>query len=123
MARYVVARGVPPQDVFLDYAGFDTLDTMYRAREVFGVTDALVVTQSFHLDRSVYTARQLGLEATGVPADNRPYLNMERLRAREWFARLKAVTELHVLGARSKVTGPQAPITGDGRSTWLMEED
>jgi SanA protein len=122
MGRYVLERGVAPEDVFLDYDGFDTFDTMYRAREVFGVKDALVVTQSFHLDRSVYTARVLGLDATGVASDMRSYRNITRLRAREWFARFKAIIELHVLGSRANVLGPPMPISGDGRTSWNEEE-
>ena len=73
MLRYCLDRGVPDEDVFTDHAGFDTYDTMYRARDVFKVTDALVVTQDFHLRRAVYIARSLGLEATGVVADIQPY--------------------------------------------------
>jgi vancomycin permeability regulator SanA len=57
MLGYCLARGVPDKDVFTDHAGFDTYDTMYRARDVFKVSDALVVTQSFHLPRAVETAR------------------------------------------------------------------
>ena len=66
MLDYVLARGVPTEDVFTDHAGFDTYDTMYRAIDVFQVQSALIVTQEFHLARSVYTAQQLGLDAVGV---------------------------------------------------------
>lgn len=114
---WVRGRGVPPEDIFLDHAGFDTLDTMYRAREVFCVRGAVIVTQDFHLDRAVYTARALGLEATGVPADLRLYRDPARYQRREWFARVKALAELHLLRAEPRFLGPQIPITGDGRAT------
>lgn len=117
MRSYVVERGVPAQDVFMDHAGFSTFDSMYRARDVFLVEDALVVTQDFHLARAVYTARALGLEATGVSADRRAYADSDRLAVREWLARCKAVLQLHVLGSEPRFLGPVIPITGDGRQT------
>ena len=117
MRTFVLDRGVPPEDVFMDHAGFSTYDTMYRARDVFQVRDALVVTQGFHLDRAVYTARALGLEATGVPADLRPYQNEGRFAARDWLARLKALLQLHVLRSSPRFLGPPIPISGDGRVT------
>ena len=56
---YLDPYGVPDPDIFMDHAGFDTYETMYRARDVFKVTDCLVVTQGFHLPRAVYIARQI----------------------------------------------------------------
>ncbi|MCJ7796137.1 MAG: YdcF family protein [Thermoleophilia bacterium] len=117
MRTFVLDRGVPPENVFMDHAGFSTYDTMYRARDVFQVREAIVVTQGFHLDRAVYTARALGLEATGVPADLRPYQNAGRFAARDWLARGKALLQLHVLHARPRFLGPPIPIGGDGRVT------
>lgn len=68
---YLLAEGVPESDIFLDYAGFDTYDSMYRARDVFEVDTLIVVTQSFHLPRAVFIARALGLEVYGIaPVDD-----------------------------------------------------
>jgi SanA protein len=117
MLDYVVARGVPDEDVFTDHAGFSTYDTMYRARDVFEVKDALVVTQGFHLARAVYTARALGLEATGVVADIQPYANERRFAMRDWLARVKAFVQLHVTKPLPRYLGPVIPIDGDGRAT------
>lgn len=117
MRAYVVGRGVPQEDVFTDHAGFSTFETMYRARDVFLVKDALVVTQEFHLSRAVYTARSLGLDATGVSADRRPYVGTDRLIMREWLARCKAFLQLHILRSEPRFLGPEIPITGDGRAT------
>jgi SanA protein len=117
MLEYVLARGVPDEDVFTDHAGFSTYDTMYRARDVFQVTSALVVTQEFHLARAVYTARALGLEATGVAADIQPYSNEFRFAARDWLARAKAFLQLHVTHPEPRYLGPAIPIEGDGRAT------
>lgn len=117
MLEYVRAHGVPEEDIFTDHAGFSTYDTMYRARDVFLVAEALVVTQRFHLDRAVYTARALGIEAVGVAADLRPYPGEPRFRTREWFARVKAVFQLHVTRPEPRYLGPVIPIDGDGRAT------
>jgi SanA protein len=117
MLDYVLARGVPTEDVFTDHAGFDTYDTMYRAIEVFQVRSALIVTQEFHLARSVYTARQLGLDAVGVVADIQPYTDEFRNRMREWLARGKAILQLHITHPEPTYLGPSLPIDGDGRMT------
>lgn len=117
MLRYVVARGVPDQDVFTDHAGFDTYDTMYRARDVFQVKTALIVTQKFHLSRAVYTARRLGLECSGVVADIQSYPSEWRFALREWPARVKAFMQLNVTHSKPRFLGPVIPIEGDGRAT------
>jgi SanA protein len=117
MLSYCLARGVPDEDVFTDHAGFDTYDTMYRARDVFKVSEALVVTQSFHLPRAVETARALGLQATGVVADIQPYISEWRFALREWPARLNACFQLYVTKPGPRFLGPEIPIDGDGRAT------
>jgi SanA protein len=117
MLEYVLERGVPEEDVFTDHAGFSTYDTMYRARDVFKVTTALVVTQKFHLARAVYTARTLGLDATGVEADIQPYGDERRFAIRDWLARVKALWQLHVTRPEPRFLGPAIPIDGDGRTT------
>jgi SanA protein len=117
MRKYCLDRGVPDQDIFMDHAGFDTYETMYRARDVFKVTDCLVVTQDFHLPRAVYTARALGLNATGVPTAPWTYGGEWRFALREWPARVKAVFQLHVTHPKPRYLGPAIPIDGDGRTT------
>jgi len=117
MLDYVLARGVPDEDVFTDHAGFSTYETMYRARDVFKVKTAVVVTQEFHLARAVYTARALGLEATGMAADIQPYANERRFAMRDWLARVKAMIQLHITHPEPRYLGPAIPINGDGRAT------
>ena len=117
MLRYALDRGVPEEDVFTDHAGFSTYDTMYRARDVFLVQSALVVTQGFHLARAVYTARRLGLEATGVPADIQPYTHELRFAMRDWLARSKAFLQLNITKPEPRYLGPVIPIEGDGAAT------
>ncbi len=108
-------EGVADQDIFLDHAGFDTYSSMYRAREVFEVRDAVIVTQAFHLPRAVFLARTLGLTAAGlaVPERGDPLDN----HVREWGASIKAVLDITLTRA-PKYLGPQFPITGEGQETW-----
>jgi SanA protein len=117
MLRYVQQQGIPDEDVFTDYAGYDTYDSMYRAVEVYHVETALIPTQDFHLSRSVYIARHLGLEATGVVADIQPYFDEKQNAAREILARVKAVLQLDVTHPGPAELGGPYPITGDGRAS------
>lgn len=66
MRDYLVAHGVPPLDVVVDDAGFSTYDSCYRAKAVFGVKDAVLVSQGYHLPRAVFTCRRLGIDAVGL---------------------------------------------------------
>ena len=117
MRKHVLARGARPEDVFIDHAGFTTYESMARARAVFGVRSAIVVTQAFHLPRAVYLARGLGLPVVGVEADRHRYRADPQLQLREAFARLKAIVDLQV-GRRPRVLEPPVSMDGDGRQTW-----
>jgi SanA protein len=117
MRRGLLAAGVPPEDLFTDHAGFDTFDSAFRARKVFKVGSALVVTQRFHLARAVWLARRAGLRADGVVADRHDYGRANTLaRVREAFARVKAVGEV-ATGHQPRYLGEPVPITGDGRTS------
>ena len=111
MYSYAVRMGVPPEDVIPDFAGSRTYDTCYRAKAIFGVTEALLVTQEFHLPRAIYTCNILGLHAVGVRADLRAYmfytLNVWRLR--EIPATLTALWDLWV-SHPEPVLGDPEPI-------------
>lgn len=117
MRRYARRLGVPPQDIFLDHAGFTTYQTMFRARVVFRVTVAVVVTQRYHLYRALYIARTLGIRAWGLPADRRPYVNISGYRVRDFFARIKAWLQAGVFRPQADHLGAPYPVSGDGRST------
>jgi len=97
MHDYAVNLGVPSQDIVLDYAGQRTYDTCYRAREIFGLEDAILVTQAFHLPRAIYTCNALGIEAVGVPADRHSYSRGPYVywNIRELLATINAVWEVH----------------------------
>ncbi len=117
MRRALLAAGVPGRDIFTDHAGFDTWASMVRARRVFGVRSAIVVTQGFHMPRALYLAKQAGLLAHGFTADLHGYGQQGQLSSlREVLARVKAVyqgtTDQQVL------LGPQIAITDNGRASW-----
>jgi SanA protein len=117
MKNAVIRGGVRPRDVFTDHAGFNTWATMERAKKVFQVDDALVVTQGFHMPRALYLADEAGLNATGVTSDLHSY-GKEGFKSdiREFVSRPKAVFD--VLRDAPTVGGPPVPITGDGRTSW-----
>jgi SanA protein len=73
MKQYALDLGVPEQDVVLDYAGRRTYDTCYRAKTIFGVKQAILITQNFHLPRALFTCNALGVQASGITADRRAY--------------------------------------------------
>lgn len=73
MREYALELGVPEEDIILDYAGRRTYDTCYRAKEIFGVDQAILVTQRFHLPRALVTCNGLGMDGIGVAADRREY--------------------------------------------------
>jgi SanA protein len=73
MRDYAIQLGVPVKDIVLDFAGRRTYDTCYRARHIFAVDSATLVTQSFHLPRALITCNNLGVQSTGVPAEVRRY--------------------------------------------------
>jgi SanA protein len=90
MYDYAVRRGVPARDVARDYAGRRTYDTCYRAAAVFGVKEAVLVTQRFHLPRAIFTCRNLGIDSIGFSADRRAYLSNSYYRLRDAFATVLA---------------------------------
>jgi len=109
MAEYAVTKGVPRADLVLDYAGRRTYDSCFRASAIFGVQDAILVSQAYHLPRALFTCERLGLEVAGVSADRRQYVYDRWYRLREVLALARAwidVTVLHPL----PVLGDPIPI-------------
>ena len=117
MKDYAIEKGVPADHIFMDHAGFTTYETMIRARDVFQVKSCIIVTQKYHLLRSVYIARGLGLDAYGYPADihinELKYLPLEM---REFFARIKAFFSV-ITKPEPTYLGEPIPISGSGALT------
>jgi SanA protein len=115
MAEYAMTQGVPREDLVLDYAGRRTYDSCYRARAIFGVERAVLVTQAFHLPRALYTCDRLGLEAVGVVADRHRYVYRNWYRLRELFALARAWLDLNLLRPLP-VLGDPIPVDWTRRS-------
>jgi SanA protein len=118
MRKVLVEHGVPPRDVFEDHAGFDTWATMVRARSIFNVKDAVVVTNGFHMPRALFLAEEAGIDATGLTADLHHWgYQGERSSIREVFSRVKALADVTL--DTPAMAGPKIPIqTSDGRESW-----
>ncbi len=121
MRKALVSAGVPPRVIFEDHAGFDTWATMVRARGIFGVKDAVVVTQGFHMPRALYLADAAGIDATGLTADLHQWgFQGRKSSVREVLARVKAIADTTL--DTPAMGGPSIPISGDdGRVSWGPE--
>lgn len=117
MKDFLRDKGVPEEDIFMDHAGFSTYESMYRARDIFRVDKLIIVTQEYHLMRAVYVARELGMEAYGIPSDLRYYLVMEQYKLREIAARNKDFFLAKVIKPKPTFLGEEIPVSGDGRVT------
>ncbi len=111
MRAYAIELGVPDEAIVLDYAGRRTYDTCYRAKAIFGVKDALLVTQKFHLPRTLFICRSLGINSIGVIADRRVYRSyaLTYWRLREIPAQIVALYDVWIRHPLP-VMGPFEPI-------------
>ncbi|HEY5814714.1 MAG TPA: ElyC/SanA/YdcF family protein [Solirubrobacterales bacterium] len=118
MRKALVADGVDPRDVFEDHAGSDTWATMVRARGIFEIRDAVVVTQGFHMSRALFLADAAEIDATGLTADLHEWgYQGRKSKAREVLSRLKAIADVTL--DTPAMAGPKIPIsTTDGRESW-----
>ncbi|MFY1704260.1 SanA/YdcF family protein [Micromonospora sp. WMMA1923] len=118
MRRWLVEQGVPAEKVVLDYAGYDTYDSCARAKRIFGVQQATVVTQTFHLPRAVTVCRRLGIDAVGVGDESaRTYERTWRISSsREYGAALKAAVDV-LSGRDPSRLGPSESTLDDALRT------
>ncbi|MCB9729269.1 MAG: YdcF family protein [Deltaproteobacteria bacterium] len=115
MERWLRAAGVPADAILEDRGGVRTLDTMERARRVFGITGAIVCTQGFHLPRAVFLARRAGIDAVGLRADKRVYRDAFQDELREFFARIKALLDTYILRTEPEHGADPPPRGGSTR--------
>lgn len=110
MREYLISHAVAPQDVIADYAGRSTYETCLRAKEIFGVRQALLITQRFHLSRALYLARSFDLDVQGVVADRQDYgSHLEFQQWREVAAEMKAFFNVHGFPPNA-ILGDRIPI-------------
>ncbi len=116
MKDYLIEKGVPSEDIFMDHAGFSTYESAYRAKEIFSISSALVVTQEYHLHRAIYLCRSLGIDAYGYSASLRSYYGQFIRDAREIVARGK--DSLYILFMPSPTyLGEKIDFSGNGDIT------
>ncbi len=118
MKNYLLEHGVPKKDIFLDHAGFTTYDSLYRAKAIFCLDSAILVSQKLHLERALFIARQLGLSAKGAPAPS--YESDVRIQTvRETGARVKAFFQAAIFKPQPRFLGDKIPVkNSDGEVTW-----
>lgn len=111
MRNYLVKKGVPPKDISTDPAGLNTYESMHRSQDVFDVSNAVVVTQPFHLPRTLFIAQKLGLNYSGYPAAPVEYKTEKKLILREKLANFKAVYDVLFRGVSSSSANEIKPVT------------
>lgn len=116
MKEFAIESGVPSEHIFMDHAGFDTYNSIYRARDVFQVDKVIIVTQKYHLYRALFIADALGLDVYGVASDPRQYAGQSMRDVREILARIKDFTRV-IIKPQPQYLGDSIPVTGDGDIT------
>lgn len=99
MQQYALDKGIPEEDLILDFAGRRTYDSCYRARAIFGLDQSILFTQRYHLYRALFLCNQLGVQSQGVAVEQSPYLLDRYLfwQFREILARMSALWDIYVL--------------------------
>lgn len=89
MKEYLISNGIPEEDITVDIYGLSTYDSIYRLKNVYGINKSIIITQKYHLYRSLYIANSLGIEAYGIPASGEDYFGQTSREIREILARNK----------------------------------
>jgi SanA protein len=90
----LIKKGIPENRIFLDYAGFRTLDSVVRAKEIFGQESITIISQKFHNERAIYLAEKYGIKAIGFNARDLSGRYGIKTKIREYFARTKAFLDV-----------------------------
>ena len=116
MKDYAINKGIQSKNIFMDHAGFSSYETMYRAKKIFEAKNVIIITQEYHLYRSIYIAKKLGLNAYGVSADKQRYFGQTKRDLREILARYKDFFKT-IIKPKPTYLGEVIPISGDGDIT------
>lgn len=112
MKKHAMQQGIPESDIVLDFAGRRTYDTCYRAKEIFEVKKAILVSQEFHLPRSIYLCQNMQIESSGIIANRRQYLGEDYWAFREFFSVFSAWFEMNFIPFEP-IKGEKEPIKMD----------
>ena len=121
MRNYAISKGVASDDVVRDFAGFRTYDSVYRAKMLWDLDELIIVTQQFHLPRSLYIAEKLGVDAVGVRAKDINYRGLNFTKRREMAARIVAWLDV-LIGRDPYFLGPKESLSGDSQVTRVKED-
>lgn len=110
MKRDLLKAGIPDEHLFLDYAGFRTLDSVVRAKKIFDTDNFLIISQRFHCERALFIADYHDIHAKCLAVPGPTSHSGFKVRLREVFARTKAFLDLYVIGTQPKFLGPKEPI-------------
>ena len=110
MKKSLVELGVPPAKIYCDFAGFCTLDSVVRARDVFGQTQITIISQEFHNRRAIFIARHRGTDAIGFNAPDVDVYYSFKTHCREQLAKMNTILDIFIFQRRPKFYGPKVPI-------------
>lgn len=114
MKRDLLKAGIPDSHIYLDYAGFRTLDSIVRAKKIFETDHFLIVSQKFHCERAIYIAKHFNINAQCLAVPGPTKKEGFHIRIREFFARAKAFLDLYITHTQPKFLGPKEPIVDNG---------
>jgi SanA protein len=112
MKNYCFTHGVDTTKIFIDYAGFDTYSTMYRAKHIFKIKKAALISQEYHLNRAIYIGQKLGIKSVGYSANKGEYLGYKYVTFREYLSIFKSFFDVlrnrepRFLGNPININGP-----------------
>ena len=116
MKNYLIDKGIPSEDIFMDHLGISTYDSILRAKKIYNVNKAIIVTQKYHLYRALYIAKSIDLKVYGVNASERDYAGQAKRDLREFFARIKDFIKC-LIRSDSRNLGEVIKIQGNGDKT------
>lgn len=115
MREYTQKAGVPRADIFMDHAGLNMYETVYRAKHILKVDNAIISTKKSHLARSIYLSRDMGIKSQGMAASSRVYKKIILFGIWEITSRCKAFLQLEVLHSKPMNIGREIPIMSSMR--------
>ncbi len=113
MRRDMLKAGIPQNRIFLDYAGFRTLDSVIRANKVFDADKFTIVTQAFHCERALFIADFYNIDAICFAVPSPSGISSIKIRSRETLARVKAFIDMYILDLQPKFLGPKESLYFD----------
>ncbi|MDY3934524.1 MAG: ElyC/SanA/YdcF family protein [Bacilli bacterium] len=116
MKNYLIENDIPSEDIFMDHNGISSYDSIYRAKKIYNVNKIVIVTQKYHLYRSLYIAKKLDIDAYGISSVDNEYSGQTKRDMREFLARIKDFFKC-IIKPESKYLGEVYNINGNGDKT------